>query len=99
MFKCEMCGSDSEIGETLTKVVVVTRKKEYESFQRADGTRDRGGMGIEIAREVSGHERCAKALQVELLVAAPPTPVFADTAMYTSDIAPGSAPFNGVHVQ
>jgi len=98
MFKCELCGSDSVIGETLAKVVVVTRKKEYESFQRADGTHDRGGAGVEIAREASGHERCAKTLQAELLAATPPTPVFADTVMYTSDIASGSTPFNGVHV-
>jgi hypothetical protein len=96
MFKCKMCGSDSAIGETLARVVVATRRKEYPSFQRADGTHDRGGTGIEIARETSGHESCVRTLQAELLAAAPPMLAFADTVMYTTDVASGSVPFNGV---
>lgn len=96
MFKCELCGNDSAMGETLARTTVATRRKEYPSFQRADGTHDHGGTGIEIAREATGHEQCVKATQAQLLAATPPTPSFADTVMYTTDIAPGSTPFNGV---
>lgn len=97
MFKCERCGLDSAIGETQTKIVIATRKKEYPAFQRVNGTHDRGGVGVEIAQEVAVHERCAPEVhaliaEANAKMAQPVSPVVYETP------ASSTTPFNGVHV-
>ncbi len=106
MFKCEKCGLDSAPGETQTKVVIATRKKEYLAFQRANGTHDRGGLGREIVQEVAVHEHCAADVRAMIAAAeaaeaaanARVTAAAESSVVYASDARGASYPFNGVQV-
>ena len=73
MFRCQICGQIAPAGTRSSKVVLVSRPKNYVSRGGQDGfprrfrgqkvkrrEYDRGGKGHEIVREVVACEGCAK---------------------------------------
>ena len=50
MFRCDGCRNVTKPGESMTKVVVEARQKDY--FGERDGRRAYEGSGVEIVREI-----------------------------------------------
>jgi hypothetical protein len=64
-FTCQHCGEAQKDGTTPTLVVVEQRRKQYPVQYNEEGSViDKGGTGLEIAKEIQACEDCATKLTV-----------------------------------
>lgn len=77
MFKCSNCKQVQTAGTQPVRVPTETRRKVY---PERSGTKDRGGVGWEIVREITVCGTCSHVVKA----AGPPEPVIVPAATITS---------------